>query len=135
MQIQKNLSSHPSKNQRIINTEKNMSVFIYSDIPKELVEGILNKINFPVLPQQHVPALLAEFETFTEQLLKDGYIKRRTDRNVQAGTFSVYPSIPQAAADVLNKFQMLKKLNAVEKIEMVRRALKYLRERGIPIRS
>jgi hypothetical protein len=111
-----------------------MGVFIYADIPKELVENLLNEINFPALPQSQIPALLAEFETFTEKLLKDGYIKRRTDSTVPAGTFSVYPSIPQEAADVLNKFQMLKKLNAVEKIEMTRRALKYLRERGIPLR-
>lgn len=111
-----------------------MGVFLYSDVPKELVNGLLNQIDFRQIPPTQSSALLAELNAFASKLVQDGHLQRRTNKNVPAGEFTLYASVPQEAADVLNQFEY-PKLNMVKKLEMQRRALKYLRERGIPLRS
>lgn len=111
-----------------------MAVFLYKDVPLELVE-LLNEINFRLVRPEQLHEKLTALDAFAQTLVKSGNLKPRTNRDVPAGTFTVYESVPQAAADVLNKYQYPAKLSAVEKIGLKHKALQFMRKEGIPLRS
>ncbi len=108
-------------------------IFLYADTPVELAE-MLQEIRFKKIAPSDLPTLLTELDNFGQDLVKQGHISLRTNRNVPGMQYEFYESVPQSAADVLNKFQF-PEMQSLTKAMMKKKVLNYLHSRGIPLRS
>lgn len=109
------------------------SIFLYADTPVEFAE-MLQEIRFKKIAPSDLPILLAELDNFGQDLVKQGHITLRTNRNVPGMEYAFYESVPQSAADVLNKYQF-PEMKAITRAMMKKKVLDYLHSRGIPLRS
>lgn len=109
-------------------------LFIFKDVPTELAEGLLNSIAFSAIPPAEQERLLNELEQFAEGLASSGKIKRReeTMRLGNGGKFKIRRSVPQRAADILNRYTY-GNYPAPLRGAFKRQALEYLKKRGIPL--
>lgn len=105
---------------------------LFEDIPQELVD-VMNAIQFSAIAPDKQAVLLQQLQTWVEQeLVAKGHIRVRTRQNNPIGKFRLRPNIPDAAFDLLNRYDYGKP-SLVTRVALRSKALEYLRSIGIPL--